>query len=70
MSANGVIGRDGQLPWHLPKDLQHFKALTQGQPMVMGRRTFDSLTRVIAWSSPCGLDPSKRLEPPRRRGHS
>lgn len=40
---NGVIGRDGRLPWHLPADLRHFKALTQGRPMIMGRKTFDSL---------------------------
>jgi dihydrofolate reductase len=40
---NGVIGRDGALPWHLPADLKRFKALTMGSAMVMGRRTFDSL---------------------------
>ena len=39
---NGVIGRDGQLPWHLPADLKRFKALTMGKPMIMGRKTFDS----------------------------
>ena len=39
---NGVIGRDGQLPWHLPADLKHFKALTMGKPMIMGRKTFES----------------------------
>lgn len=41
--ANGVIGRDGTLPWHIPADLKHFKALTSGKPMIMGRKTFDSL---------------------------
>ena len=41
-AANGAIGLDGTLPWHLPADLKHFKALTMGKPMVMGRRTFDS----------------------------
>ncbi|WP_174298839.1 dihydrofolate reductase, partial [Sphingomonas bacterium] len=40
-AANGVIGRDGGLPWHLPADLRRFRALTSGRPMVMGRRTFD-----------------------------
>ena len=39
---NGVIGRDGQLPWRLPADLKRFKALTMGKPMIMGRKTFES----------------------------
>lgn len=39
---NGVIGRDGQLPWHLPADLKRFKAMTTGKPLVMGRKTFES----------------------------
>ena len=42
-AANGVIGRDGDLPWHLPEDLAHFKRATAGAPVVMGRRTWDSL---------------------------
>lgn len=42
-AANGVIGRDGAMPWHLPEDLAHFRALTQGHPVIMGRRTWDSL---------------------------
>lgn len=41
-ARNGVIGRDGQLPWHLPADLKHFKAQTMGKPMIMGRKTFGS----------------------------
>lgn len=41
-ATNGVIGRDGRLPWHLPADLKRFKALTMGRPMIMGRKTFDS----------------------------
>jgi dihydrofolate reductase len=61
---NGVIGRDGQLPWHLPADLRRFKAGTMGKPMVMGRKTFESfpsplpgrrhivLTRDRSWSAP------------------
>jgi len=44
---NGVIGRDGTLPWHLPADLKHFKALTAGHPMIMGRKTFDSLPGLL-----------------------
>lgn len=46
-AENGVIGRNGGLPWHLPDDLKHFKALTMGTPMVMGRRTFESLPRLL-----------------------
>ena len=42
-AANGVIGRDGGLPWHLPEDLAHFKRTTLGQPVIMGRKTWDSL---------------------------
>ena len=42
-SANGVIGRGGTLPWHLPEDLAHFRALTVGAIVLMGRRTWESL---------------------------
>lgn len=42
-AANGVIGKDGAMPWHLPEDLAHFKQLTQGCPVLMGRKTWDSL---------------------------
>ena len=60
---NGVIGRDGQLPWRLPADLKRFKAMTMGKPMIMGRKTFESfpsplpgrrhivLTRDRGWSA-------------------
>ncbi|KPH57407.1 dihydrofolate reductase [Novosphingobium sp. ST904] len=62
-AANGVIGRDGALPWRLPADLRRFKAMTLGKPMIMGRKTFDSfpsplpgrrhivLTRDTAWQA-------------------
>src|SRR5437762_10467604 len=43
VAANGVIGRDGHLPWRLPEDLKHFKRLTLGHPVIMGRRTWESL---------------------------
>ncbi|MEP3052185.1 MAG: dihydrofolate reductase [Erythrobacter sp.] len=46
-AANGVIGKDGQLPWHLPADLKRFKTLTMGKPMVMGRKTFESLPGLL-----------------------
>lgn len=42
-AANGVIGRNGTLPWHLPEDLAHFKRTTLGCPVIMGRKTWDSL---------------------------
>ena len=46
-ARNGVIGRGGKLPWHLPADLKRFKALTMGSAMVMGRRTFESLPGLL-----------------------
>lgn len=46
-STNNVIGSDGGLPWHLPDDLRHFKRLTTGNPIVMGRRTFESIGRPL-----------------------
>ena len=45
VAENGVIGKDGDLPWHLPKDLKRFKALTSGHTIIMGRKTFDSCNR-------------------------
>ena len=68
-AANGVIGADGALPWHIPADLRRFKAMTIGKPMVMGRKTFDSfpaplpgrrhivLTRDPAWRA-AGAEPA------------
>ncbi len=47
LADNRVIGRDNQLPWHLPADLKHFKALTLGKPIIMGRKTWDSLGRPL-----------------------
>ncbi|MEL7690212.1 dihydrofolate reductase [Citromicrobium bathyomarinum] len=41
-AANGTIGKDGGLPWHIPADLKHFKSLTMDKPMIMGRKTFES----------------------------
>jgi len=46
-AINGVIGRDGGLPWHIPGDLKRFKALTMGSAMIMGRKTFDSLPGIL-----------------------
>ena len=46
-AANGVIGADGAMPWHIPADLRRFKRLTMDRPMIMGRRTFDSLPALL-----------------------
>ena len=46
-AANGTIGKDNSLPWHLPADLKRFKALTMGKPMIMGRKTFESLPGLL-----------------------
>ena len=43
VAENGVIGRDGGMPWHLPADLAHFRRHTLGKAVIMGRRTFDSI---------------------------
>ncbi len=47
VSENGVIGRDGGLPWHLPEDLRHFRRVTTGHAIVMGRRTWESIGRAL-----------------------
>jgi len=47
LGRNRVIGFNGGMPWHLPADLKHFKAVTLGHPVVMGRRTFESIGRAL-----------------------
>ena len=47
VAENGVIGANGKLPWHLPEDLQHFKRLTVGHPVIMGRKTWESIGRPL-----------------------
>lgn len=47
ISENRVIGRDNQLIWHLPNDLKHFKQITTGHPIIMGRKTFDSMGKAL-----------------------
>lgn len=47
VAANGVIGADGTMPWHYPEDLDHFKQTTTGHPVIMGRRTFESVYREL-----------------------
>ena len=72
-AENGVIGRDGQLPWRIPADLKRFKTMTLGKPMIMGRKPFDSfpsplpgrrhivLTRDRAWQAD-GAEPAYSVE--------
>lgn len=67
MTPARVIGRDNDLPWRLPADLQRFKALTMGRPIIMGRRTWDSIGRPlpgrtsIVLSRSCGFAPAGAL---------
>src|SRR5690606_2049330 len=75
-ARNGVIGKDGVLPWHLPEDLAHFRKVTMGAPVIMGRKTWASLperfrplpgrrnivvTRQAGWSAP-GAETAHSLE--------
>ncbi|OCC24053.1 diacylglycerol kinase [Croceicoccus estronivorus] len=46
-AANGTIGRDNALPWHIPADLKRFKRMTMGKPMIMGRKTFESFGKPL-----------------------
>ncbi|MEM8750474.1 MAG: dihydrofolate reductase [Pseudomonadota bacterium] len=73
MAENNVIGRDGDMPWKLSTDLQHFKSVTMGKPMIMGRKTFEAIgkplpgrtsivvTRDKSWQSP-GVVPAQSLD--------
>lgn len=47
VSRNGAIGLNNQLPWYLPEDLKYFKSVTMGKPLIMGRKTFDSIGRPL-----------------------
>ena len=47
-ATNNAIGKNGKLPWHLPNDMKHFKNVTWGMPVVMGRKTFESLGKALA----------------------
>ncbi len=47
MARNRAIGLDGSMPWHLPRELRHFKETTMGKPIVMGRKTWESIGRVL-----------------------
>src|SRR5947207_2221535 len=47
MGENRVIGRENSLPWHIPEDLKRFKKLTSGHPVIMGRKTYESIGRIL-----------------------
>jgi len=46
-ASNGVIGQNGDIPWHIPADMRHFKQVTKNKPMIMGRKTFESLPGIL-----------------------
>ncbi len=46
-SENNVIGKDGRLPWHLPDDLKHFREITEGKPVIMGRKTYETIGKPL-----------------------
>ena len=74
MSQNRVIGRNNKLPWSLPGDLKYFKQATMGKPIIMGRKTWDSIGRPLPgrmnvvisrnpeWEAPAGTTPAKSLD--------
>ena len=64
VAQNGVIGNRNGLPWHLPADLQRFKALTMGKPMIMGRKTWDSIGRPLPGRTSIVVSRQPRLEIP------
>jgi dihydrofolate reductase len=64
MTRSGVIGRGGQLPWRLSADLRRFKALTMGHHLIMGRKTFDSLGRVLPGRTSIVLTRQADYRPP------
>jgi dihydrofolate reductase len=63
-AENGVIGRAGRLPWHLPSDLRHFRALTLGKPLIMGRKTYQSIGRPLEGRDTIVLTRSAGSYPP------
>jgi dihydrofolate reductase len=63
VAENGVIGRDNQLPWRLPRDLRRFKALTMGHHLIVGRKTFESIGRPLPGRSMIVLSRSQQRLP-------
>src|SRR5260370_3048975 len=63
VAENDVIGRGNQLPWHLPGDLRHFKSLTLGKPVLMGRKTYESIGRALPGRTNIVLSRSAEFSP-------
>lgn len=63
VSSNGVIGKDNQLPWHLPEDLAYFKRVTMGHPVIMGRKTYESIGRPLPGRMNIVLTSNKEWQP-------
>lgn len=70
MSRNGVIGRDGELPWHIRSDLKRFKKMTMGQCLLMGRKTFQSIGRALPGRQTIVLSRRNDLELPAGVSHA
>jgi len=64
MANDRVIGKDNQMPWHLPADLKHFKAVTMGKPVIMGRKTYASIGKALPGRKNLVIsrDPNLRLD--------
>jgi dihydrofolate reductase len=63
VSANGVIGRDGDLPWYLPADLRHFKRTTMGHHLIIGRRTWEEVGKPLPGRTMVVVTRSRRFDP-------
>ncbi len=63
VSSNGVIGRDGGLPWHLPADLKHFKRTTMGHHLIVGRRTWEEVGKPLPGRTMVVVTRSQRFAP-------
>jgi|AntDeeMetagen681_2_1112603.scaffolds.fasta_scaffold16082_3 dihydrofolate reductase len=62
VAENGVIGKDGELPWHYPEDLEHFRDITMNNPIIMGRKTFDSFPEPLPNRTHIVLTKNESLE--------
>src|SRR5271163_2832160 len=63
VAENDVIGRGNQLPWHMPADLRHFKSLTLGKPVLMGRKTYESIGKALPGRTNIVLSRSASFSP-------